>query len=107
MRVVDRKTFLAMPPGTIYAKGEPWAFGNIQRKEDTLGDNDWWYQSFDWIESRDMGEANERLTLMLETGASFPMDNSIQRDGCFDPGEIFLIYEDADIERLTETLKQR
>jgi hypothetical protein len=100
MRVVGRKTFLSLPAGTIYAKGKPWHFDGFNVKADTLGTNDWACLSPMWIEANDDGEQFARLDAMLETGASYPMAESYGRDGCFDAEEIFLIPEQADLEKL-------
>lgn len=35
MRIVDRKTFLAMPIGTVFSKYEPCVFGNLCIKGET------------------------------------------------------------------------
>lgn len=88
-----------LPAGTIYAKGKPWCFDGFNVKDQTLR-NDWVKLAPMWIEANDDGEQVERLTEMLETGASYPMDDSFGRDGCFDDDEIFLIPEKADLEKL-------
>ena len=96
MRIYRRKEFLALPPGTIYAKGKPWYFDGINVKADSLG-NDWVCLSPMWIEARDDDEQSARLDEMLEAGASYPMASSYGRDGCFDDEEIFLVLEAADL----------
>lgn len=99
MRIYRRAEFLALPPGTIYAKGKPWFFESLSIKGDTWT-NDWLQLSPMWIEAHDDGEQVERLNAMLEEGASFPMQESYGRDGCFDDEEIFLVPEKADLEKL-------
>ena len=99
MRVVDRKAFLALPAGTIYCKGVPWAFDSICIKDDSLG-NDWIYLNPAWASAHDSGEAMDLLEKSLETGSSFACEDAYGRDGCFDDKEVFLIFEEADLKAL-------
>lgn len=101
MRVVDRKTFLTLPRGTIYAKGSRWAFEDLCIKGDTMSaGNDWSSLCPAWVAAHDSGEAFARLEQMLETGASYPMEESYCRDGCYEDDAIFLIFERADLIKL-------
>ncbi len=99
MRVVDRKAFLALPAGTIYCKGEPWAFGSICIKDDSL-ENDWIYLDPAWPSAFDPGEACALMQASLDGGPSFPCEDAMGRDGCFDDTAVFLIFEKADLETL-------
>jgi hypothetical protein len=99
MRVVDRKTFLGLPEGTFYCKGERWCFDDMCLKGESLS-NDWFYLSFNWIESDDSGMAFDRLEDMAANGASYPMEDAWTRDGCFDDDALFLVFERDDLERL-------
>jgi hypothetical protein len=103
MKVVDRKTFLALPAGTIYAKGEPWAFGGLCIKAETTG-NDWYYTDPAWVEAGngDIGDAVDALEAGLRDGVSVPGEQNIGRDGCYDDGAVFLVWEAADLEWLRE-----
>lgn len=101
MRIYRRKEFLALPAGTVYAKGKPWHFDGFNVKADTLT-NDWVQLSPMWIEAFDDGEQWERLESMLNDGASFPIAESYGRDGCYDEDEIFLVPERADLEKLRD-----
>jgi len=96
MRVVNRKDFLVLPAGTIYCKGVPWAFDGICIKDDSLA-NDWIYLDMAWPSAHDSGDAMALLDTSLETGSSFPCEESFGRDGCFDEGAVFLIFEPADL----------
>lgn len=100
MRLVDRKTFLALPEGTIYAKGKPWAFEGLNIKDENAGSNDWWYLEPCWIESAGSHEHFDFLEEMQTKGASYPMQESISRDGLYDDDAIFLVFERADLLRL-------
>lgn len=97
MRVVDRATFLALPPGTIYCKGVRWAFEGLNVKQETAGSNDWYALDPAWVDGHDSGECIDRLEEMLAKGASYPMQDSACRDGLFDADAVFLIFERADL----------
>jgi hypothetical protein len=99
MRVVDRKSFLALPAGTIYCKGVRWAFENICIKDDSLA-NDWIYLDLAWPSAHDSGEAVDLLEKSLETGYSFPCEDAFGRDGCFTEDAVFLVFEKPDLEAL-------
>lgn len=58
MRVLDRKSFLACPAGTIYAKGVPWAFQSLCIKGDSLESNDWCELDPTWIDEGDNNAHN-------------------------------------------------
>lgn len=96
MRVVDRKTFLTLPAGTIYCKGVQWAFDGLCIKDDSLG-NDWIYLDMAWASAHDSGEAVDILEKSLETGSSFACEDAFGRDGCFDDDAVFLIFETGDL----------
>lgn len=99
MKIVDRKTFLSMPEGTVYAKiPKRWIIEDIHVKYESTDYNDWYYMNFNWVDASDSGEAIDRLDEMFESGASYPVQNSIARDGLFDEDDHFLIYEKEDID---------
>jgi hypothetical protein len=103
MRVVDRKTFLTLPEGTIFCKGVQWAFESLCIKGESLG-NDWLDLDPTWVGAKDGGEASERLDEMLVFGASYPMEEAYGRDGCFDDSDVFLVFERDDLVKLREHL---
>ena len=105
MRLYRRADFLKLPEGTIYAKGQPQFFGGIEVKGESLP-NDFITLGLVWFESggdcggeKDLGY---RFDNMLENGASYPMQSSYGRDGCFDDEDIFLVWEEADLLKLRE-----
>lgn len=102
MKIYKRAEFLGLPAGTIYAKGKPWYFSEPHIKGDTLPSNDWVCLSFNWISAKNESEQHEYLEHMLESGASYPMNDSFGRDGCFDKEEFFLVYEKDDLLKLRE-----
>jgi hypothetical protein len=100
MRIYRRKEFLQLPEGTFYAKGDRWFFGPLNIKADTTDFDDWWALDPCWIESRGSDESFDILEEMLERGASYPMQESITRDGLFDKDALFLVFEKDDLLKL-------
>lgn len=104
MRVVDRKTFLELPEGTVYCKGEEWSFDGLTFKFETCGTNDWWSMDPAWVDGKDPIECVDRLEEMKNDGASYPMQISIGRDGCFDKDAMFLVFEREDLLKLRDLI---
>jgi hypothetical protein len=106
MKIVDRKTFLKMPEGTVYAKiPTQWIVEDLCVKYESTDYNDWYYMSFNWVDANDSGEAVDRLDEMFaDPTKSYPVENSIARDGLFDEDDHFLIYEADDIKHIVEQL---
>lgn len=112
MRIVDRETFLSLPAGTVYAKwgaaGEfpaeqDLTYGEVAVKEETCG-RDWVEQpllawpegcsnSEDWMDAMSAA-INGQPTAPLEIG------DSGGRDGLFDEGQLFAVFERVEVERL-------
>lgn len=105
MRIFRRAAFLNLPAGVIFAKGKPWYFETLSRKDETIHDQgrpiDWYYQDLVNIDmGADSGEWHDRLDHMLEYGSSQPMEDAVGRDGCFDDEDLFLVFEPADLVNL-------
>ena len=99
MKIVDREQFLKMPQGTVYAKvPSKWIVEDLCVKHESTNYNDWYYMSFSWVDADDSGDAIDRLDEMADNGASYPVQNSIARDGLMELDSNFLIYEKADID---------
>lgn len=109
MHLVDRKTFLTLPAGTVYAKYINHECGSTAIKQATVADNDWTYTPLDtlsFIDAEDDGDLFN-LLLELEPGASIDteMENSY-RDGLFDKEDKFLIYSQDDVKKVIDLLTQ-
>lgn len=104
MRVVDRETFLALPPGTLFAKFEPDVFGPLQLKADTCGEDFVCVElipSFEGV--RDCGDWHEVLDRMVAGEASPPLRyDSYGRDGYFDRDQLFAVFEERDVRALLD-----
>lgn len=106
MKVVDRKTFLALPPGTVYAKfGHPTELsidmGPLCIKTDYRGSTDWFalelpgwpahHDDRELIDVFDRLMGGEDLAPDLDTGTD---------DGLFDQDQMFAVLSENDIRAL-------
>lgn len=110
MRIVDLTTFLALPPGTVFAKYAPCHFGELSIKADNFGDyGDFWYQDIiPWFEgANDTGDWTDTLTAMEAGASSPPLDyNIVSRDGLHEKGQLYAVFERHDVEALIGRLNQ-
>lgn len=107
MKIVDRKTFLAMPSGTVYcqcADHYAWSGIRVRRetcKMDTPGD--WFELELTNIEADSSHQLFDRYEEMHEQGTSYPLDlEGVGRDGLFDREALFLVYEAEDVRKLRD-----
>lgn len=107
MKIIDRKTFLAMPEGTLFAKYEPCNFGDLQIKGDSLH-NDFFTQELSGaIEHNNGMDFSDKLFDAAANGTSLPVDLQCQgRDGLFDDDQLFAVWEAKDVEQLIERIQQ-
>ena len=108
MKIVNRKTFLSLPAGTVYQKYEPCWFGDLAIKGETVSGVDWYaWQIGPWFESmNDSGEHFETIQQAEATGEETgPMDFEIEgRDGLFDYDQLFAVWSEADVKGLANRL---
>lgn len=104
MRVMNKADFLKLPPGVAYCCGKKWYFYSLNFKGDSIPDTvgDWYELDPAWVDGHDSGECFDRLTDMLEKGASYPMQDSECRNGLYEDDDIFLVFEKADLLKLKE-----
>ena len=96
MRIVDRATFLALPPNTVFNKYAPCYFDEPSIKGETWG-NDFLVQDFDGLGVDEM--------MALETGESLPLNFDLEyRDGLFDDNQLFAIWDENDAKALIARL---
>lgn len=107
MKIVDRKTFLAMPAGTLFAKYEPCNFGDLQIKGDSIH-NDFFTQELSSSIECDNGiDFSDKLFDAAANGTSLPVDLQCQgRDGLFEEYQLFAVWEPTDVENLITRLQQ-
>ena len=107
MKIVNRKTFLALPENTLFAKYEPCVFGDLSIKMSTLDNGDFGNQQIvDAIEAPNSEYFIKNL-IKAENGASIEMNfDYFGRDGCFDERQLFVVFEKQDVFALIERLKR-
>jgi len=107
MRIVDRKTFLALPGEVLFSKYEPCTFGPLTIRGEVWGHcNDFLTQSIaDAVECNRSSDFACTLDDAQESGGSFAIDlDCMGRDGMFDDDQLFAIWEPADVAALIERL---
>jgi hypothetical protein len=108
MKIVDRKTFLAMPEGFVFQKFEPMIFGDIEVRNEAIqprpefpGD----YYSTELTSRTDCDD--DSVFSAIENGTSFDMSFITQcRDGFYDADEQFAVWERKDVEGLIARLQR-
>lgn len=108
MKIVNRKTFLEMPPGTLFQNYHPCTSGILCAKDETIG-NDFLLQPLEGVSAMEWDSSDqmvERLEEMRGNGDSHPLDlDCLGRDGCFDNDQLYLVWERADVEALIARLQ--
>lgn len=119
MRIVDRKTFLELPAGTVFmkfpAQPEDGSYinladdGEVQIKWRTCAGVDFVSQNLvpfpeGW---KDSGDIADDQVAMLRGDEGKPADyDCAGRDGLFDEGQLFLVWNEVDHEKLIELLQR-
>lgn len=106
MKIVDLKTFLSMPVGTVFCKYEPCFMEPLHIKGENCGERDFFYQSIaDAVDANDSGEFFELLDNSEKTGAEVRLDFNCQgRDGCFKDDQLFAVWHPNDVRALIQRL---
>lgn len=94
MIIVDRRTFLGMPNGTVYRKCAPC--GSALAIKTACLPND-------WICVELTGFSLDEDDAMIN-GASISLDPFGSRDGCFDGSETFVVFGKEDVTRIIDML---
>lgn len=108
MRIVNLDQFIAMPAGTVFAKYKPCYFEELCIKGDSIPQTkDFFYQQLvGAIDSTGSDDWSNQLFASQETGKSLKMDFHCEgRDGCFDPDQLFAVWERPDVLALIERLQ--
>lgn len=111
MRIVDRETFLAMPPGTVFSKFKPDIFGNIEIKGDSTTNAqgeliDFWSQDVAGaVEAASSGEFMHACDRAV-AGECIPLDfDSQYRDGLYEAEQLFAVWDPNDVQALIQRLQ--
>lgn len=103
MKIVDLKEFMELPEGVVFTKYTPCVFDELCIKGSNVGEFDFLIN----ICTRTLSGINNYSPEVLEMNKSIPMDfDSVERDGCFDEGQLFAVYEKADVEGLIAKLQK-
>lgn len=108
MKIVDLATFLALPPGTLYAKYQPCVFGELAIKEESMPPT-WWLQDLvPWFEgASDSGAYFDILDTIDAGQPSPPMDfDCTVKDGLYDKEQRFAVFDRPDVEALISRLQR-
>jgi hypothetical protein len=107
MKIVDRKAFLKMPEGTLFCKYDPCVFGEMHVKGSTWGDDFLLKRAFGEVACDNGAELDDVLETARISGESFNLDfDCLGRDGLFDSGQLFAIWEKSDIEGFQSLLSR-
>lgn len=107
MRIVDRKTFLAMPEDTLFSIFDPNVFGALSIKLESIEDFDFYsVEIASSVKCEDSYEFNNLIDSAQYEKISLDIDLDC---GCRDGGFIdktFAVWEKKDIEQLIEKLEE-
>ena len=109
MRIVNLDQFVAMPAGTLFSKYQPCVFEDLCIKGDSIEETrDFFYQPI--VDTLDCGGSDEFHSMLFdaqEGGVSIPMNFHYEsRDGCFEPAQLFAVWESADVDALIARLQE-
>lgn len=114
MKVLERKEFLQLNKKPIlFQKFRPMVLDSLQIKYNTINDIDFYYEDLlgmdiktNDCEPNDSGELFELWEQVVKGKEKFERNyyNSY-RDGLFDEDELYLVYEDEDVEKLIRYLQ--
>lgn len=102
-----------MSSGILFSKYQPCIFGPLSIKGDTWKKDerdvgDYWFQQIeDSVEADDSEEFSRILFDAQEKGTSFKMDFDCEiRDGVFEQEQLFVVWEEQDVEALIGRLQR-
>lgn len=109
MKIVNRKDFLNLPAETMWSYYEPCVFRGLYIKVSDLNSgysNDFLYDDLiGAVENTGSDDWTDKLHLMEHERLSYPVDfDYTGREGLFDDGQLFAIYEKEDVEKLIQRL---
>lgn len=108
MKIIDRKTFLEMPEGTVFTEYTPCCFDAWAVKGETIWHtwpHDFFYRPLIEVESISSEDYADKLQLSQEDGISLELDHDCgSRDGGFVATQLYAVLEQKDISGLIESL---
>ena len=109
MKILDRKTFLALPSGAIFQKFSPNTFGELEAFYESWGNvNDYISSALTAeVDCDDISEKEDLIEASVDNGESFDMHfYTAVRDASFDSEQKFAVWERKDVEGLIERLQR-
>jgi hypothetical protein len=107
MRIVDLKTFMSMPDGTIFAKAKEYLHQALSIKVQSLN-GDFLYQSLSMYQYDSKNEDNMCVLYEVENeGRVVEMNyERCARDGLFEEDELFAVLDKEDVVKLIARLNR-
>jgi hypothetical protein len=111
MKIVNRKTFLAMPEGTVFAKYDPSIIREPMVKFDTIESGgkviDFYYASLtDEVDCSGSFERDGIMDAAEHEGVPFALHFNTQcRDGLYDADQLFAVWDRDDVVGLIARLQ--
>lgn len=121
MKIVDRKTFLQMPNGTVFCKfplyfkgnGHDYAFdiSSPNIKDESIGDVDFFFTDLGG-DMMPIGHCNDShidvlFDMVKNLGKEVPFETYSGRDGLYEGDNVgFAIYSKAEVQEMIDQLQQ-
>ncbi|MGW6121485.1 hypothetical protein ACWFRF_20755 [Nocardia sp. NPDC055165] len=108
MKIVSKAELQAMPKGTPFAEYHPgagWPQGFDIFVAPCGYIDDFYYRSISSPENDGTSQLLEREDEMNVTGAAYPVDTDIGREGLHDPAMRYLVWEPEDVARIIHLLQ--
>lgn len=103
MRIVNKKTFMEMPNGTLYSDVKYGNIVGLKIKEETLEYDFYYMPLIGNIDTED--DYMQYLLQRIDDGKQFTLDFIYsERDGMYDDDALFAIYDQEDIRLLIKSL---
>lgn len=110
MRIVDRKTFLSLPEGTVYSKiSEGFDIDELCVKMNSAGyGNDWIYIKInDFHYGESSSETFDKLEEMEGSGENIDINcEETMRDGLYENDQMFAVFSKYDIIHMIAALSK-
>lgn len=102
MRIVNKRTFLELPEGTLFYKLDE----NLSKKTDLLIKEESWDDDFRYYVLTDIEDDIDVLYDIKKNDVSTVLDISMYRDGLFNNTELYVVYEKHDIIKIIAFLTE-
>jgi hypothetical protein len=107
MKIVNRKEFLKLPAGIVFAKYKPCIFGKLAIKESSIdceSINDFIVQPLGVEIDADFDEFVGKCK-KAENGEEVPLNyDCFERDGFFHQDQLFAVFSKEDVKKLIDRL---